>query len=196
MPDPLVKLILLGDSAVGKSSLLVRFCEAVFDENYVVTIGVDFKAKVVERGGKKLNIQVWDTAGQERFRTIAPAYYRSAMGVVFTYDITDKATYDHVEDWVAQLDKHADPQVQKILVGNKSDLAEHRKVSVQEGEQLAAKFGMAFFETSAKNDENVEDAFLKLSDQVVAKRYANADGGGSANIQLKGEKKKKGSCNC
>merc|ERR1719215_815985 len=124
----LIKLLLLGDSAVGKSSLLVRFSEDIFDENFVLTIGVDFKLKQVERNGRLLKIQVWDTAGQERFRTITPAYYRAAMGVVITYDVTDRNTFDHIEFWIQQLSDHGDENVQRILVGNKWDLSEKRQV--------------------------------------------------------------------
>merc|ERR1719221_1599338 len=172
--DHLVKLLLLGDSAVGKSSLLMRFVESSFDTNFVLTIGVDFKMKTVERNGRKLKLQVWDTAGQERFRTITPAYYRSAMGVVITYDITDRTTFEHIEFWVQQLDEHGDPNVQWILVGNKSDLVEDRKVSTEEGSELAGMYKMSFFETSAKTGEQVDDAFLRIADLVVEKRYSDA----------------------
>mmetsp|Transcript_108232 Transcript_108232/g.316553 ORF Transcript_108232/g.316553 Transcript_108232/m.316553 type:complete len:205 (+) Transcript_108232:122-736(+) len=193
--DHLVKLLLLGDSAVGKSSLLMRFCEAKFESNFVLTIGVDFKWKQVERNSKKLKLQVWDTAGQERFRTITPAYYRAAMGVVITYDITDRNSFDHVEYWVQQLDQHGDAAVQRILVGNKSDLADLRKVAKEDGEALASKFNMAFFETSAKSGENVDDAFLKIADEVVAQRYANAPSSQAKTLgELKSPKKK--SCAC
>jgi len=190
--DHLVKLLLLGDSAVGKSSLLMRFCESRFDNNFVLTIGVDFKWKCVERNDRKLKLQVWDTAGQERFRTITPAYYRAAMGVVICYDITDQATFDHVEYWVQQLDQHGDEAVQRILVGNKCDLADLRKVSTEDGERLASKFNMCFFETSAKTGQSVDDAFLNIADQVVAQRYANA--APQQNLQLKASKQKKCSC--
>uniref|UniRef100_A0A7S1LKL5 Ras-related protein Rab-1 n=1 Tax=Alexandrium catenella TaxID=2925 RepID=A0A7S1LKL5_ALECA len=192
--DHLVKLLLLGDSAVGKSSLLMRFCESKFESNFVLTIGVDFKWKQVERNSKKLKLQVWDTAGQERFRTITPAYYRAAMGVVITYDITDHDSFDHVEYWVQQLDQHGDAAVQRILVGNKSDLGDLRKVAKEDGEALAAKFNMAFFETSAKSGENVDDAFLKIADEVVVQRYANAPSA-QPKLELKASKKK-GSCAC
>mmetsp|Transcript_94983 Transcript_94983/g.238216 ORF Transcript_94983/g.238216 Transcript_94983/m.238216 type:complete len:200 (+) Transcript_94983:112-711(+) len=192
--DHLVKLLLLGDSAVGKSSLLMRFCESRFDDNFVLTIGVDFKWKQVDRNGRKLKLQVWDTAGQERFRTITPAYYRAAMGVVITYDVTDRATFLHVEYWVAQLADHGDENVQKILVGNKSDLADKRKVTTEEAGELAKKFGMAFFETSAKTGEHVDDAFLNITDQVFQQRYANKPPDNNG-IQLKGGKKK-GGCSC
>jgi small GTP-binding protein len=169
--DHLVKLLLLGDSDVGKSSLLMRFCEEKFGPNFVTTIGVDFKWKQVERNGKKLKLQVWDTAGQERFRTITPAYYRAAKGVVITYNVTNKESFDNVEYWIEDLAQHGDAQVQRILVGNKSDLEDDRKVSKADGEALAAKNDMLFFETSAKLSTNVDEAFLQIADQVVEQRY-------------------------
>jgi small GTP-binding protein len=194
--EHLVKLLLLGDSAVGKSSLLVRLCDNKFDSNFVLTIGVDFKSKMIpDRNGRRLKLQVWDTAGQERFRTITPAYYRAAMGVVITYDITDRASFEHVEYWITQLEQHGDTKVQKILVGNKSDLEECRKVSREDGAALAARCGMEFFETSAKTGESVEDAFLKISDQVVEMLYANAPAQARpTNLELKAKQKK--SCAC
>lgn len=197
--DHLVKLLLLGDSAVGKSSLLMRFCESIFDSNFVLTIGVDFKLKQVERNGRRLKVQVWDTAGQERFRTITPAYYRAAMGVVITYDITDPATFGHVEYWLQQLEQHGDAAVQRILVGNKSDLEELRKVSRAEGEALAKKFNMDFFETSAKTGQEVDEAFLCITDKVVAQRYAgaapNAQRGNGGTLEVKPGKPSK-PCAC
>jgi len=188
--DHLVKLLLLGDSAVGKSSLLMRFCEARFDQNFVLTIGVDFKVKQVERNGKKLKLQVWDTAGQERFRTITPAYYRAAMGVVITYDITDPATFENIRYWVKQLDENGDSKVQKILVGNKCDLAEERKVATEDGEALASEYNMSFFETSAKTGQSVDDAFLRITDQVVEKRYAGEAKSAAAGVKLTPKAKK------
>lgn len=193
--DHLVKLLLLGDSAVGKSSLLMRFCESRFDTNFVLTIGVDFKWKTVERNGRKLKLQVWDTAGQERFRTITPAYYRSAMGVVIVYDICDEHTFENVEYWVTQLSQHGNEDVQRILVGNKSDLEANRKVSKEDGKALATKFNMAFFETSAKTGDSVDEAFLHIADNVVTNRYANAPpAGGDKPVDLR--QKKKNGCAC
>lgn len=202
--DHLVKLLLLGDSAVGKSSLLMRFCDDRFETNHVLTIGVDFKFKRVERNGRKLKLQVWDTAGQERFRTITPAYYHAAMGVVLTYDITDKNSFDHVEYWVTQLNQHGSEDVQRILVGNKADMAAEldaatglplRKVTEEAGRNLAEKFNMAFFETSAKTGQNVENAFQQIADNVVEKRYKNAPAGGPGGDDLLRPKpKKKGCC--
>eukprot|EP00927_Polykrikos_kofoidii_P071140 TRINITY_DN67465_c0_g1_i1.p1 TRINITY_DN67465_c0_g1~~TRINITY_DN67465_c0_g1_i1.p1 ORF type:complete len:203 (-),score=39.84 TRINITY_DN67465_c0_g1_i1:235-843(-) len=202
MPPPenelLVKLLLLGDSAVGKSSLLMRFCDDKFDSNFVLTIGVDFKIKIVERNNRKLKLQVWDTAGQERFRTLTPAYYKAAMGVVIAYDVTCRTTFEHVGFWTEQLEEHGDPSVQRILVGNKVDLVDHRQVTTQEGAEFAAKFNMQFFETSAKEETCVEDAFLAIADLVVAHRYANAPAAASnlGRVELTGiaHKKKKSCC--
>jgi len=171
--DHLVKLFFLGASEVGKSSLVMRFCEDRFEDNFMVTIGVDCKSKYIDRSGWRLKLQVWDTAGHERFRTITPAYYRGAMGVIITYDVTSRESFDHVEFWVQQLNEHGDASVQRVLVGNKTDLADARKVTTEEGELLASKFGMAFFETSARTGERVEDTFLNITDQVVVHRYGD-----------------------
>jgi small GTP-binding protein len=199
--DHLLKLLLLGDSAVGKSSLLVRFCEDKFDTNFIITIGIDFKVKSIERGGRKLRFQIWDTAGQERFRTITPAYYTRAMGVVIVYDITDKVTFDHVEYWMGQLNEHGTDDVKRILVGNKCDLAdsspEQRKVSREEGEALAKKFNMAFFETSALSGVGVDDAFVDIGDQIVKHKFANApQPSANGNVKLDGKSQGKKPCAC
>lgn len=193
--DHLVKLLLLGDSAVGKSSLLMRFCESRFDAYFVLTIGVDFKWKQVERNGRKLKLQVWDTAGQERFRTITPAYYRAAMGVVICYDITDLESFKNIEYWVQQLDQHGDRMVQRVLVGNKSDLEELRKVPKEDGAALASKYGMDFFETSAKTGQDVEEAFLSIADRVVTVKYADAPPSSQKpDVALRGGTKKPCAC--
>eukprot|EP00931_Biecheleriopsis_adriatica_P123980 TRINITY_DN99052_c0_g1_i1.p1 TRINITY_DN99052_c0_g1~~TRINITY_DN99052_c0_g1_i1.p1 ORF type:complete len:198 (+),score=47.78 TRINITY_DN99052_c0_g1_i1:163-756(+) len=189
--DHFVKLLLLGDSAVGKSSLLMRFCEDKFDTNFVLTIGVDFKWKIVQHNGKTVKLQVWDTAGQERFRTITPAYYRAAMGVVICYDICDKESFDHVEYWLEQLSQHGVEGVHRVLVGNKADLAEtHRAVSEEEGRQIASKHGIDFFETSAKSGVGVQEAFLSIADKIISTQPVERKN----TLELK--QKKKGSCAC
>lgn len=169
----LIKLLVLGDSAVGKSSLLMRFCDDKFEQNFVITIGVDYKMKTIERHNKKLRIQVWDTAGQERFRTITPAYYRSAMGVIMTYDITDENSFNNVEFWMRNLAAHGDAEVQCVLVGNKADLESKRQVPRERGEDLARKYDMQLFETSAKTASDVDSAFNHIADLVYAKRFAH-----------------------
>eukprot|EP00397_Hematodinium_sp_SG-2012_P069296 GEMP01118017.1.p1 GENE.GEMP01118017.1~~GEMP01118017.1.p1 ORF type:complete len:175 (+),score=48.03 GEMP01118017.1:45-569(+) len=145
----LIKLLLIGDSAVGKSSLLMRFCDDKFEQNFMITIGVDFKMKTVTREHKKLRLQIWDTAGQERFRTITPAYYRSAMGVILTYDLTDESSFHNVQFWMDNLEQHGEANAQCVLVGNKADLEDKRQVSREQAEEFAQKHGMVLFETSA-----------------------------------------------
>lgn len=198
--DHLVKLLLLGDSAVGKSSLLMRFTDDKFEKNFVITIGVDFRMKTIKRGEKSLRIQVWDTAGQERFRTITPAYYRSAMGVVMCYDITDENTFNNIEYWLTNLEQHGNADVQKILIGNKSDLEEQRKVPKERAFELAAKHKMQFYETSAMTGDGVEDAFDYIADLVVEARYKDvppAQGKNAVEVgKDKKDKKKKGRFPC
>eukprot|EP00919_Chromeraceae_sp_WS-2016_P063874 GHVR01151141.1.p1 GENE.GHVR01151141.1~~GHVR01151141.1.p1 ORF type:complete len:212 (+),score=40.14 GHVR01151141.1:88-723(+) len=199
--DYLVKLLLLGDSAVGKSSLLKRYCDDQFSLQHVLTIGVDFKSKIVKSGDKLLKLQIWDTAGQERFRTITPMYYRSANGIALVYDVTKTETFDNMRFWVKEL-KDADENVQKILIGNKVDLESERAVPYQKGVALAAEFGIPFFETSAKTNTNVDSAFMCIADLVRTRCFSDESGGNrgvsnmmSANRQTTdsstGEQKKK-----
>lgn len=170
---PLVRLLLLGDSAVGKSSLLLRFSDRRFESNFVITIGVDFRTKVVSIDGKPYRVQVWDTAGQERFRTITPAYYRNAMGMVLVFDITNRKTFDNVEGWLKTIHEHAPANIVKVLVGNKVDLvsaaggAQKRKVTNEEANALATKYDMKYFETSAKDDLNVDATFSYIAKSVI-----------------------------
>ncbi|CDJ47945.1 Ethylene-responsive small GTP-binding protein, related [Eimeria brunetti] len=176
--DHLVKLLVLGDSSVGKSSLLLRFAENKFDPNFVLTIGlgvfvfalpdlellrVDFKTKVVECGGRRIKLQVWDTAGQERFRTITPAYFRSAMGVMLVYDITNLQTFLNIRRWMQNVEEYADPSIVRVLVANKLDLQAQRQVSRSKGEDLAREYSIPFIETSAKGNVNVEEAFMYVT---------------------------------
>ncbi|KAL8426856.1 hypothetical protein Efla_002464 [Eimeria flavescens] len=158
--DHLVKLLVLGDSSVGKSSLLLRFAENKFDPNFVLTIGVDFKTKVVESGGRRIKLQVWDTAGQERFRTITPAYFRSAMGVMLVYDMTNVQTFNNIRRWMQDVEQFADPSIVRVLIANKLDLQAQRQVSRSKGEDLARAYDIPFLETSAKANVNVEEAFM------------------------------------
>ena len=136
-PDFLFKMLLIGNSGVGKSCLLVRYAENSFNENFFNTIGVDFKIKTISLDNQNIKLQIWDTAGQERFRTLTASYYRGAHGIIVVYDVTDRDTFENVRQWMQEIDKFATDNVCKVIVGNKCDLDESRKVSTEEGEELA-----------------------------------------------------------
>ncbi|XP_074249609.1 ras-related protein Rab-8B isoform X2 [Saimiri boliviensis] len=141
--DYLFKLLLIGDSGVGKTCLLFRFSEDAFNTTFISTIGIDFKIRTIELDGKKIKLQIWDTAGQERFRTITTAYYRGAM--------------------------HASSDVERMILGNKCDMNDKRQVSKERGEKLAIDYGIKFLETSAKSSTNVEEAFFTLARDIMTK---------------------------
>ena len=133
--DYLFKVLLIGNSGVGKSSLLLRFADDVFTDNFMPTIGVDFKIRTIEVDGKTIKLQIWDTAGQERFKTITSSYYKGAHGIIVTYDITDRESFSAIENWMGEVEKHASDNISRILVGNKSDMEDSRQVSSDEGKE-------------------------------------------------------------
>ena len=147
--DMQIKLLMIGDSAVGKTSLLLRYANDTFSSTFITTIGIDFKIKTVDLDGRRVKLQIWDTAGQEQFRTITRSYFRGAQGIVLVYDITDRGTFNSVRSWMAQIADHADAQVNRVLVANKSDNEAERRVSSAEGAALAAEYEVKFLETSA-----------------------------------------------
>ena len=162
----LFKLLLIGDSGVGKSCLLLRFADDTYTESYISTIGVDFKIRTIELEGKVVKLQIWDTAGQERFRTITSSYYRGAHGIIVVYDVTDNDTFNNVKQWLQEIDRYASEGVNKLLVGNKSDLVQKKVVDYQVAKDFADQLGIPFLETSAKNATNVEQAFLTMAKQI------------------------------
>mmetsp|Transcript_7545 Transcript_7545/g.11422 ORF Transcript_7545/g.11422 Transcript_7545/m.11422 type:complete len:209 (+) Transcript_7545:110-736(+) len=164
--DYLFKLLIIGDSGVGKSCLLLRFSDDIFTDSFISTIGVDFKIRTVTIGGQKIKLQIWDTAGQERFRTITSSYYRGAHGIIVVYDVTDQKSFDNIKKWLKEIDTFAGNQVQKLLVGNKCDLEKSRVVATQAGQTLANSLQIPFIETSAKDSTNVEEAFLKMATDI------------------------------
>ena len=176
--DLLFKVLLIGDSGTGKSCLLIRFAEDIFSDNYISTIGVDFKIKTIEIEGKTVKMQVWDTAGQERFRTITASYYRGSNGVIIVYDVTDRESFDHVNFWMKEVDRLASPDVCRLLVGNKTDLTDKRAVTTEEGQALATQYGVAFLETSARDNQNVEQAFMKMAATMQKKQGQGTTAGG------------------
>ncbi|KAJ5929396.1 hypothetical protein N7454_007244 [Penicillium verhagenii] len=164
--DYLFKLLLIGDSGVGKSCLLLRFADDTYTESYISTIGVDFKIRTIELDGKTVKLQIWDTAGQERFRTITSSYYRGAHGICVVYDVTDMDSFNNVKQWLQEIDRYATEGVNKLLVGNKSDMEDKKVVEYTVAKEFADSLGIPFLETSAKNASNVEQAFLTMARQI------------------------------
>eukprot|EP00042_Codosiga_hollandica_P026788 m.128949 g.128949 ORF g.128949 m.128949 type:complete len:204 (-) comp52301_c0_seq1:186-797(-) len=167
--DYLFKLLLIGDSGVGKSCLLLRFADDTYTESYISTIGVDFKIRTIELDGKTVKLQIWDTAGQERFRTITSSYYRGAHGIIVVYDITDQESFTNVKTWLQEIDRYATENVNKLLVGNKSDLTAKRAVDYAAAKEYADSISVPFLETSAKNSTNVEQAFLTMAAEIKSR---------------------------
>jgi Ras-related protein Rab-8A len=173
--DYLIKLLLIGDSGVGKSCLLLRFSDDSFTPSFITTIGIDFKIRTIELEGKRIKLQIWDTAGQERFRTITTAYYRGAMGILLVYDVTDDKSFANIRNWIRNIEQHASENVNKILIGNKCDLVDKKVVDTAKGKALADEFGIKFLETSAKNSINVDEAFISLA-KDIKKRLIDSGG--------------------
>jgi len=182
--DYLFKLLLIGDSGVGKSCLLLRFADDTYTESYISTIGVDFKIRTIELDGKTIKLQIWDTAGQERFRTITSSYYRGAHGIIVVYDVTDNESFNNVKQWLHEIDRYACENVNKLLVGNKSDLTVKRVVSTEQGKEFAESLGIEFLETSAKTSTNVEQAFLTMASQIKARMKTQPSAGQPNKVNL------------
>jgi len=194
--DYLFKLLLIGDSGVGKSCLLLRFADDTYTESYISTIGVDFKIRTIDLDGKTIKLQIWDTAGQERFRTITSSYYRGAHGIIVVYDTTDLESFNNVKQWLHEIDRYASDNVNKLLVGNKSDLTTKRAVSFEQAKEFADSLGIDFVETSAKNSSNVEKAFMMMASQIKARYKPVVAGGNQAGVNLQGQSvaQKSGGC--
>ncbi|GAU87233.1 hypothetical protein RvY_00116 [Ramazzottius varieornatus] len=164
--DYLVKLLLIGDSGVGKSCLLLRFADDAYNESYISTIGVDFKIRTIKLEDKTIKMQIWDTAGQERFRTIVSSYYRGAHGIIVVYDVTESLTFQNIRHWFDEIDRYAYENVNKLIVGNKSDLFTRRTVDFQVAKDLTDTLRVPYIETSAKASTNVEEAFILMAKEI------------------------------
>ncbi|EOA23006.1 hypothetical protein CARUB_v10003752mg [Capsella rubella] len=178
--DYVFKLVLIGDSGVGKSQILSRYARNEFSLDSKATIGVEFQTRTLVMDHKSVKAQIWDTAGQERYRAVTSAYYRGAVGAMLVYDVTRQQTFDHIPRWLEELRNHADKNIVIILVGNKSDLEDQRAISMDDAKEFAEKEGLFFLETSALNAVNVESAFSTVLTEifnVVNKKSLAADEG-------------------
>ncbi|PKA64339.1 Ras-related protein RIC2 [Apostasia shenzhenica] len=189
--DYLFKLVLIGDSGVGKSNLLSRFTRNEFNLESKSTIGVEFATRSLNVDGKIIKAQIWDTAGQERYRAITSAYYRGAVGALLVYDVTRRTTFENVERWLRELREHTDPNIVVMLVGNKSDLRHLVAVSTDDGRALAERESLCFMETSALESTNVEGAFSEVLAQIyriVSKKAVETDDAAASSVPSRGER--------
>ncbi|CAM5097204.1 unnamed protein product [Natator depressus] len=174
--DLLHKTILVGDSGVGKTSLLVQFDQGKFiPGSFSATVGIGFTNKVVAVDGVKVKLQIWDTAGQERFRSMTHAYYRDAQALLLFYDITSKMSFDNVRAWLTQIHEYAQKDVVIMLLGNKADVSSERVIRIEDGESLAREYGVPFMETSAKTGMNVELAFRAIAKELKQRAVQQPD---------------------
>uniref|UniRef100_A0A8B9S9S6 RAB1A, member RAS oncogene family n=1 Tax=Apteryx owenii TaxID=8824 RepID=A0A8B9S9S6_APTOW len=215
--DYLFKLLLIGDSGVGKSCLLLRFADDTYTESYISTIGVDFKIRTIELDGKTIKLQIWDTAGQERFRTITSSYYRGAHGIIVVYDVTDqeeeeeeesllvetdvgflRESFNNVKQWLQEIDRYASENVNKLLVGNKCDLTTKKVVDYTTAKEFADSLGIPFLETSAKNATNVEQSFMTMAAEIKKRMGPGATAGGAekSNVKIQSTPVKQSSGGC
>ena len=169
----LFKYIIIGDTGVGKSCLLLQFTDKRFQPVHDLTIGVEFGARMISIDQKNIKLQIWDTAGQESFRSITRSYYRGAAGALLVYDITRRETFNHLTRWLEEARQNANSNMVIMLIGNKSDLDHRRAVSTEEGDRFAKENNLVFLETSAKSAHNVEEAFV----QTASKIYENIQSG-------------------
>ncbi|KAJ5070772.1 small rab-related gtpase [Anaeramoeba ignava] len=164
--DYLFKIILVGDSGAGKSCLLIRYSDGKFSDSYVSTIGVDFRIKPIELNGKIFKLQIWDFAGTERFSMYTRNYFRGAHGIMILYDIANQNSFDNLKFWIQEIQEKAGDEVNIILIGTKSDLVSKRVIDTETGKKLAEQLGYSFFETSSKENININEAFESLTNQI------------------------------
>ena len=172
----MVKVVLVGDSGVGKTNIMSKYLKNEFHEDSKATVGVEFGAKQFTVEGHVIKAQIWDTAGQERYKAITSAYYKGAKGAFIVYDITRKNTFDSVSRWVSDLTATADKKISIILIGNKSDLEDQRQVTKEMGEEKANQLQVAFLETSAMSGENLEKGFQMMINEIYKKNHEDISG--------------------
>lgn len=175
MPRSKYKLVFVGDSNVGKTSIISRFMYDHFDDNYDATIGIDFLAKTHTVGDKTVRLQLWDTAGQERFRSLIPSYIRDSSVAVVVYAINNTDSFKQVDKWVDEVRNEREEEVIIFIVGNKTDLDDHRRVSERDGRQKAQHLNANFLETSAKDNENINELFDMIANRLPDKEFRNPE---------------------
>lgn len=180
--DHLFKILLIGDSGVGKTCILCRFANNEFNRSHISTIGIDFKMKTIVVEGKRIRVQMWDTAGQERYETITTQYYRRAQGIILVYDITREETFRNIQKWLRYVDEHANNNVQRLLLANKCDAEDERTVWKDQGSRLAAEKNIKFFETSAQSNINIDEAFTEICQQILHSMNDTSNQNGNSNV--------------
>ena len=200
--EMMVKVILIGDSAVGKTNIMSKYLKNLFIEDSKATVGVEFGSKLFTINGHNIKAQIWDTAGQEKYKAITGAYYKGSKGAFVVYDITKKDTFDSVDKWIHDLKSTGDPKMTIMIIGNKLDLEHKREVLKEQGEEKARSFGCAFLETSAFSGDNIEKGFEMMISEIF-KKYGNdsledddfgtVERGEDIKLEKK-ENKKKGCC--
>lgn len=164
--DFLFKILFIGNSGTGKSAIVNRYVDEKFDEEFTSTIGVDFKIKSLIHNENIIKLQIWDTAGQERFKTITSNYYRGVQGIILVFDLTDKNSYEKIDDWLKEIDKNCDSKHSTIIIGNKSDIISERLISFKEAKEYVEKLGFKYCEVSAKTNSNIDYIFEILLDLI------------------------------
>ena len=188
--DYLFKIVIIGESDVGKQAFLLRFLDDSSDGKVLTKIGVDFRVKVLNVENKLIKLQIWDTAGEERFRTITKTYYNGAHGIILMYDVTDQNSFKNIRNWIKQIEANADKSVGIVLVGHKCD-EPGRVVTEEEGKKLAEDYDIAFFESSAKTNKNVNEVFYYLVKEILTEKGVIKDEEG---IKISKRKNKKNQC--
>ena len=187
--DIKVKIMLIGDSNVGKTSIIKRYCKNIFSKSHISTVGIDLETKNIKIGKQIINLQLWDTAGQERYRVLSKNYYNNSDAFIIVYDITNSKSFENVTNWIMQIKENASENVKIVLFGNKSDLEDQRIINEEEGKKLAKENNINFYETSAENGENVDKAIIDLVKEVI--NDENFIKGSENTSQLSGDKFKK-----
>ena len=201
--EMMVKIVLIGDSTVGKTNIMSKYLKGQFMESSKATIGVEFHSKIFNHEGHKINAQMWDTAGQEKYKSISASYFKGSKGAFIVYDITKKDTFDSIEKWLNEHKLNGDPGIVTFIIGNKNDLEEFRQVSKEEGEEKAKSFQCGFLETSALSGDNIDLAFELMIGQIYDKYSKSSNNeemlissnGQDLNLEkAENKKKKKGCC--